>query len=87
MEAAATAAAIVDRRLADGYRPDPQGGWSYIDEYDPIVGSTWHYVTPAGYLVHYPNAYRRAFGRPQYVHSTYRLQVGSAWIDSACPSR
>jgi hypothetical protein len=37
MEAAAAAAAIVDRRLADGYRPDPQGGWSYIDEYDPYV--------------------------------------------------
>jgi hypothetical protein len=52
-----------------------------------IAGSKWHYVTPAGNLVQFPNAYRRAFGRPQYVHSTYRLQVGSAWIDSACASR
>jgi hypothetical protein len=30
--------------------------------------------------VHYPNAYRKAFGKPIYIKSSCRIVVGRSWL-------
>lgn len=42
-------------------------------------GSGWHYTTPGGDPVRYPNAYRKAWGKPVYHPSTSRIEVGAEW--------
>jgi hypothetical protein len=43
-------------------------------------GETSHHVNASGHLVRHPNAYRKAFGKPIYVASTYRIVVGEKWL-------
>ena len=43
-------------------------------------GSPQHYLTPSGQPVYHPGAYRRAYGRPVYVSSTVRVEVGRDWL-------
>lgn len=50
-----------------------------------VRGRAAHHVTPNGSICHHPNAYRRAFGRPQYVCSTIRVEVGLSWLVTHCP--
>lgn len=45
-----------------------------------LVGESYHWTTPGGAPVHYPNAYRRAWGKPVYVGSTFCIQVGREWL-------
>jgi hypothetical protein len=47
-----------------------------------IVGDTWHYETPGGKRVRFPNSYRRvAFSsRLTYVPSEERIEVGMDWL-------
>jgi hypothetical protein len=45
-----------------------------------LCGEGYHWVTPGGRPVYHPSAYRRAFGRPVYVHSTRRVEVGAMWL-------
>lgn len=45
-----------------------------------LVGEPWHHVNKSGDVIRHPNAYARAFGRPIYVSSTLRLEVGAAWV-------
>ena len=43
-------------------------------------GESHHYINKSGGRVWYPNAYRRAYGKPIYVHSTVRILVGAGWL-------
>jgi hypothetical protein len=47
-----------------------------------VTGEGFYYTTPSGQLVHHPNAYRRAFGRPEYHASTLEVVVGQEWLDA-----
>lgn len=44
------------------------------------TGAGFRFVTPGGNPVYHPNAYRRAWGKPVYVPSTIRVEVGAAWL-------
>lgn len=44
------------------------------------VGSGFHYENKGGDIVHHPNAYRRAWGKPIYIPSTLRIEVGEVYI-------
>ena len=46
-----------------------------------VEGRSYHFTTPGGKPVYYPNAYRRAWGKPCYNHSTIKIVVGLKWID------
>jgi hypothetical protein len=42
--------------------------------------TTYYYTTPGGRPVHYPSAYRRAWGRPVYHCATKgTIRVGRGW--------
>lgn len=43
-------------------------------------GSGYRWETKKGNIVYYPNAYRRAFGKPIYIQSTRHIVVGEDWI-------
>lgn len=45
-----------------------------------LAGEPFHWVTPGGKPVSFPSAYRRAWGKPVYVASTLRIEVGVAWL-------
>jgi hypothetical protein len=45
-----------------------------------VVGYRCHFTNKRGDIVHYPNAYRKAKGKPIYNHSTVRIEVGAKWI-------
>jgi len=45
-----------------------------------LVGRKGHYENKSGDIIRYPNAYRKAWGKPIYVHSTIRIEVGGDWI-------
>lgn len=47
-----------------------------------IVGESYHWITPAGKRVRWPNAYRRAWGKPLYSPSTLRIRVGRGWLEA-----
>jgi hypothetical protein len=44
------------------------------------VGDSFHYENKSGDRIRYPNAYRRAWGKPIYVKSTRRIMVGKEWL-------
>jgi hypothetical protein len=44
------------------------------------TGQGGHWTTPGGRPVYYPNAYRRAWGKPVYHCSTLGIAVGAGWI-------
>lgn len=50
-----------------------------------VEGECQHYVTQSGERVHFPSAYRAAFGRPIYVPSTIRVEVGLQWLQRSIP--
>lgn len=43
-------------------------------------GSSFHYENKSGDLITYPNAYRRAWGKPIYIASTRHIIVGKEWL-------
>jgi hypothetical protein len=45
-----------------------------------MAGTHGHYVNATGELIRYPNAYRRSWGKPIYVASTVRIEVGTLWV-------
>jgi hypothetical protein len=45
-----------------------------------LKGRRWHYQNKSGDVIRYVNAYKRAWGKPIYVHSTRRIEVGSDWL-------
>lgn len=44
------------------------------------AGKSFHYKNKSGNLIKYPNAYRKAWGKPIYVPSTIRIVVGKEWL-------
>lgn len=44
------------------------------------LGTGYYYENKSGDRVYHPNAYRRAWGKPIYVSSTARVEVGRAWL-------
>lgn len=48
-----------------------------------LRGQGWHYRTRGGSLIHHPSAYRRfGWSNAVYHSSSYRVEVGSDWINS-----
>jgi hypothetical protein len=45
-----------------------------------LCGRSYYYTNRSGAEIRYPNAYRRAWGKPIYMPSTRRIQVGSEWV-------
>lgn len=45
-----------------------------------LCGSSHYYKNKSGDIIHHPNAYRAAYGKPIYVPSSIRVEVGSNWI-------
>ena len=45
-----------------------------------LKGRSWCYQNKSGDVIRYVNAYKRAWGKPIYVHSTRRIEVGSDWL-------
>lgn len=45
-----------------------------------LKGESYHFTTPGGRPVYYPNAYRRAYGKPVYNASTLHIEVGREWL-------
>lgn len=75
------------RREYRAYIRDQAGARSHVpivtvdgDAGPHIEGECHHYETPSGDIVWYPNAYRRAFGRPIYCASTVAVNVGRKWL-------
>lgn len=42
-------------------------------------GACGHYRNKSGDIIHSPNAYRRAWGKPIYYPSTIHIEVGAEW--------
>lgn len=66
-------------------------GWVGAGPHWPVVvvpgdgspspeGCAAYYTNARGNVVHHPNAYRRAWGKPTYHHSTRRVEVGDEWL-------
>lgn len=45
-----------------------------------LKGRGYYYTNKSGDEIRYPEAYRKAFGKPIYNHSTIRVEVGSDWL-------
>lgn len=45
-----------------------------------IEGRGYYWTTPNGTLCLHPNAYRAAYGRPEYHCTTRRVVVGRDWL-------
>jgi hypothetical protein len=45
-----------------------------------LKGKSWHYVNKSGDVIRHVNAYKQAWGKPIYVRSTRRIEVGSDWL-------
>ena len=72
------------RRILRRAANEPVGSTVPIELIDgesaPVVrGLSWHYTNKSGDLIYYPNAYRRAWGKPIYNCSTIRVEVGEEW--------
>jgi hypothetical protein len=48
-------------------------------------GCAGYWTTPGGAPVRYPNAYRKAWGKPVYHLSTVRVEVGVDWRPPCVP--
>lgn len=46
-----------------------------------LVGTPWHYENKRGDWIHHPNAYRAAWGKPIYIASEMRTEVGHEWVE------
>ena len=45
-----------------------------------LMGRSYYYTNKSGDEIRHPNAYRRAWGKPIYMPSTRRVEVGSDWL-------
>lgn len=55
------------------------------DSAPAVTGRPHHWITPGGRPVHFPSAYRRAFGKPVYVSSSLSVEVGVEWLANRYP--
>jgi hypothetical protein len=45
-----------------------------------LIGSSFYYENKSGDIIWHPLAYRKAWGKPIYIRSTKRVEVGSEWL-------
>lgn len=45
-----------------------------------LKGSGYHYTNKSGEVINYPSAYMKAYGKPIYIPSSIRIEVGSDWL-------
>jgi hypothetical protein len=45
-----------------------------------MCGHSFYYENKSGDIIRYPNAYKKAWGKPIYISSTKRVEVGSEWL-------
>lgn len=45
-----------------------------------LKGRGFHYTNKRGQVIHHPNAYMKAWGKPIYNPSTIRVEVGFDWL-------
>jgi hypothetical protein len=50
------------------------------DSAPKLKGSSFHYENKRGDIIQHPNAYRKAWGKPIYIPSSKRIEVGANWI-------
>lgn len=50
------------------------------DKEPTLLGRSYHYENKSGDIIRHVNAYKRAWGKPIYVHSTIRVEVGAGWL-------
>jgi hypothetical protein len=50
------------------------------DSEPKLKGCSYHWVNKSGELIRSPNAYRRSWGKPIYVSSDRRIEVGRDWL-------
>jgi hypothetical protein len=56
-------------------------------EFPHYCGKSGFHCTPAGTVVRFPSAYRKAGGKAMYVTSTRRIEVGRDWLlDNIVPA-
>lgn len=47
-----------------------------------VRGRSYYHTNASGDLIRHPNAYRRAYGKPIYVPSSRRIEVGERWVSA-----
>lgn len=47
-----------------------------------LKGRSYHYTNKSGDIIYHPSAYKRAWGKPIYHHSTLRVEVGKDWFNA-----
>lgn len=52
-----------------------------------LKGRSYYYTNKSGDEIRYPEAYRKAFGKPIYNSSTIRVEVGDNWLLSQLTSK
>lgn len=45
-----------------------------------LKGFGYYYTNKSGDIIRHPIAYRKAWGKPRYHHSTIRIEVGGDWL-------
>jgi hypothetical protein len=45
-----------------------------------LRGKSYYHTNKSGDIIRHPNAYKRAWGKPIYVPSSIRVEVGSQWL-------
>ena len=45
-----------------------------------LLGKGYHYTNKSGNIIRHLNAYKKAWGKPIYVNSTIRVEVGADWL-------
>ena len=59
---------------------------------DPLAapvetGESYYFTNKSGHRIRYPNAYRRAYGKPIYHSSTISVEVGRLYVQYAAVCR
>jgi hypothetical protein len=73
---------LIKREIRKSVNAESNCPISIIDGDSPpiLVGESYHYQNKSGDKIQYPNAYRKAWGKPVYINSTRRIEVGSDWL-------
>lgn len=73
---------FIFRKMFGFHHHDTSCKIEYIDGNCPpsLIGKRGHWTTKSGITVIYPNAYRRAWGKPIYHKSTRKILIGKEYI-------
>jgi hypothetical protein len=45
-----------------------------------LCGHKFHYENKSGDIIRHVNAYKKAWGKPIYIHSSLHVEVGADWL-------